>query len=277
MSGASCDEVRAAAAELALGVLDGEERARVLAHARGCAACRAHLDELAVVAREILTAAPVHEPPPGFESRVLEALAPARPRDARGGLRRRRRVAAWPGRLPPAGTRDGRGGRRPRSRVARSPGRLLPRDARAGRGPVLAALVVAVALAAAGATWATLAATRADRQLGARYRAVLATAGGRYLAAAELRDAAGVKRGVVFAYQGDQPWITVVLAPSAPAEPWRASISTRAGAERALGGFDPARAGPVWGHALPIAVPELAGIHLTGADGRELRALVRRR
>ena len=79
MSGPACDEIRAAAAELALGVLDGAERARVLAHARGCPACRAHLDEQAVVAQEILTAAPLHEPPLGFESRVLDALVPARP------------------------------------------------------------------------------------------------------------------------------------------------------------------------------------------------------
>ena len=106
MSGAACDEVRAAAPELALGMLDGEERARVLAHARGCPACRAHLDELAGVAQEILTAAPVHEPPPGFESRVLDALrAAARPRAAR---RRRRRLGAGDRGHRPAGRRAAR-------------------------------------------------------------------------------------------------------------------------------------------------------------------------
>ncbi len=228
MSGAACDEIRAAAAELALGVLDGEERARVLAHVRGCPACRAHIDELAVVAQEILTAAPVHEPPPGFESRVLDALQPARPRPAR----RRRRL--------------------------------------------LAAIAASALLAAGGTTWITLSATREERKLGASYREVLATAGGKYLAARELRDAAGDKRGVVFVYQGEQPWVTVVLAPGAE-QPWRVRISTRDGTTRELGVFDPATAGPVWGHALPVAVREIASARLTGADGRELRARLRTR
>ena len=228
--GAACDEIRAAATELALGVLDGEERARVLEHTRGCAACRAHLDELAVVAQEILSAAPAHEPPPGFESRVLGALLPTRP-------------------------------------PARRWRRLVP------------AIAVAALLAACGATWVTLSATREERELGAHYRAVLATAGGKYLAARELRDAAGAKRGVVFAYQGDQSWVTVVLDDAAAFDdgPWRVEISLRDGAVRELGGFDPATAGPVWGHELPVAVREVAAVRLAGGDGRELRAQLRTR
>ena len=198
MSGATCDEARAAAPELALGMLDGEERARVLAHARGCPACRAHLDELAGVAQEILTVAPVHEPPPGFESRVLDALTPQRPPAAR---RRRRWVPA---------------------------------------------IAAGVLLAAGGATAITLSATSEERRLGTYYGEVLARAGGKYLGARELRDAAGVKRGVVFTYQGDQSWITVVLGAGLADEPWRVALSTRDGATRELGGFDPATAGPVW-------------------------------
>ena len=106
---------------------------------------------------------------------------------------------------------------------------------------------------------------------------MLATAGGKYLSAGELRDAAGAKRGVVFAYQGDQPWVTVVLAATVADEPWRVGISTRDGATRELGGFDAATTGPVWGHALPVKVRELASVQLTGADGRELRAQLRTR
>lgn len=229
MSGAGCDEIRAAAPELALGVLDGEERARVLAHARGCAACRAHLDELAVVAQEIVTAAPAREPPPGFESRVLGALLPPAPRASR----RRRRLQA--------------------------------------------AILATALLAAGGATVVTLSATREERALGAHYREVLATAGGRYLSARELRDAAGARRGVVFAYQGDQPWLTVVLDEGTAAERWRVAIALRDGGARELGDFDGAAAGPVWGRALPVAVREVAGVRLTGTDGRELRAELRAR
>ena len=90
-----------------------------------------------------------------------------------------------------------------------------PRSAHARRA-------VAALLAACGATCVTLSATREERELGAHYRAVLATAGGKYLAARELRDAAGAKRGVVFAYQGDQSWVTVVLDDGAADDgPWR--------------------------------------------------------
>ncbi len=255
MSGAACDESRAAAPELALGVLDGEERALVLAHARGCRACRAHLDELAVVAQEILTAAPAREPPPGFESRVIGALLPA-PQPA---ARRRRRL------LLPA---------RPPARWRRLLLPARPPDRR--RRLLLPALAATVLLAAGGATWVTLSATREERSLGASYRAVLATAGGKYLAARELRDAAGAKRGVVFVYAGDQPWVTVVLAAGSDG-PWRVAILLRDGGARELGRFDPASAGPVWGRALPVAVREVASIRLTGAGGRELRAQVRTR
>lgn len=81
----------------------------------------------------------------------------------------------------------------------------------------------------------------------------------------------------MFAYQGDQPWVTVVLADSAGDEPWRVAISTRDGAARELGRWDPASAGPVWGHALPVSVRQLAGVHLTGARGLALRAQLPRR
>ena len=228
--GAACDEIRAAATELALGVLDGEERARVLEHTRGCSACRAHLDELAVVAQEILTAAPAHEPPPGFESRVLDALLPARP-----PARRWRRLAP--------------------------------------------AIAVAALLAACGATWVTLSATREERRAWRALPRGAGDRGGKYLAARELRDAAGAKRGVVFAYQGDQSWVTVVLdrRRRRRRRAVRVAISLRDGAARELGGFDPAAAGPVWGHALPVAVREVAAVRLTGAGGRELRAQLRTR
>ena len=78
MSGADCERVRARAAELALGIADGEERALALEHLATCAECRAHLDRLAGIADELLLVAPAAEPPPGFEDRVAAALQPPR-------------------------------------------------------------------------------------------------------------------------------------------------------------------------------------------------------
>jgi len=73
-----CAEVRELAAEVALGVVSGEERARVLEHVSGCSACRKDLEELARTADALFSLAPSAEPPAGFESRVLGALERAR-------------------------------------------------------------------------------------------------------------------------------------------------------------------------------------------------------
>lgn len=70
----TCDELRAVAAELALDELTGSERSTALAHLASCDACRALVADLAVVADAVLLVAPSIEPPPGFESRVLERI-----------------------------------------------------------------------------------------------------------------------------------------------------------------------------------------------------------
>jgi len=74
-----CEQIRELAAELALGIADGEERALVLEHAASCAPCRRELERLAGVADELLALAPEKEPPLGFELRVLRAVEPPAP------------------------------------------------------------------------------------------------------------------------------------------------------------------------------------------------------
>jgi Putative zinc-finger len=69
-----CEGLRDAIAELALGIASGEERARVLEHAAGCPRCRRRLSELSLLSDELLHLAPEHEPPAGFELRVLQRL-----------------------------------------------------------------------------------------------------------------------------------------------------------------------------------------------------------
>jgi hypothetical protein len=86
----SCEEMRELAPEIALGTAEGQERAEALRHLATCAECRRLVDQLTEVADELLMLAPVHEPPAGFESRVIEALGVQRPprRLARKLLRR---------------------------------------------------------------------------------------------------------------------------------------------------------------------------------------------
>lgn len=81
----SCEEMHELAPELALDIVDGEQRAEALRHLSACADCRRLVEQLSEVADELLTLAPAQEPPLGFESRVLERL------DLPAARRRRRR------------------------------------------------------------------------------------------------------------------------------------------------------------------------------------------
>ena len=158
MDDMSCDEFAEVAAELALGVLTGRERARALAHLDGCESCREQVRELSMAGDELLALLPPAEPPAGFESRVLDRLgltapgqqpsdAPAQERpdvpghqpsdvpvltDERASRRadRRNRPPNRPSGRPPAG--------RPRGSLSRR---------------LLAAAAVAVALIGGGVGW----------------------------------------------------------------------------------------------------------------------------
>src|SRR5918992_871082 len=75
-----CGGMRELLPELALGIADGEERARVLEHVEDCADCRRELERQSAVADSMLVLAPEQEPPPGFELRVLRQIQPPAPR-----------------------------------------------------------------------------------------------------------------------------------------------------------------------------------------------------
>ena len=83
-----CEEFRELAPELALGIVEGEQRGRALEHLADCPDCRRRVEELSEVADGLLLAAPHREPPVGFESKVLSEVLPAPPK-----RRRRRRLA----------------------------------------------------------------------------------------------------------------------------------------------------------------------------------------
>jgi Putative zinc-finger len=69
-----CEQVRELAPELALGIAEGEERDAALRHLDGCGGCRQLVAGLSSVGDELLQLAPAHDPPAGFESRVLAGL-----------------------------------------------------------------------------------------------------------------------------------------------------------------------------------------------------------
>lgn len=77
MTAQGCSWLREVAAELALGLLTGDERAEALAHLERCGDCQAEVAALTAVGEQLLLLAPEVPPPPGFESRVLARLLPA--------------------------------------------------------------------------------------------------------------------------------------------------------------------------------------------------------
>jgi putative zinc finger protein len=104
MTPMTCADVQELAAEVALDLLTGPERAAVLAHLTGCAACRSEVASLTDVGEAMLAIAPDVPPSAGFESRVIShisalsagAARPARPADSgrRWPARRRTVIAA---------------------------------------------------------------------------------------------------------------------------------------------------------------------------------------
>ena len=142
MDDMSCDQFAEVAAELALGVLTGRERAAALAHLDGCEPCREQVRELAMAGDELLALLPAAEPPPGFESRVLERIGLTAPGQPPAG------IAGQPQPDVRVLTTDERARRRANrpKRTAGRPGGTLSRR-------LLAAAAVAVALIGGGVGW----------------------------------------------------------------------------------------------------------------------------
>ena len=129
-----CAAVSEALADLALGVLAGEERTAAVAHLEGCPRCSRWVAELSAASNELLHLAPAAEPPIGFEARVFERLGLKQPVPPARGLVGRH------GRLVGRGRLSGRG-------------RLAGRARLAGRGRLAGAvggIAAAVALAFGG-------------------------------------------------------------------------------------------------------------------------------
>ena len=97
MSASTCADVREIAPEFALALLDGTDRAAVIAHLDGCDECRAIVLEYREMVDAVMAAVPAADPAPGFAQRVLDRIGPqvvtmrARP------ARRLRPALAWVG------------------------------------------------------------------------------------------------------------------------------------------------------------------------------------
>jgi hypothetical protein len=87
-----------AAAELALGILTGPDRAAALKHMERCASCQAEVASLAAAADQLLDLVPERGAPDGFESRMAAAFRQSVPGQAarrHRGKAARCRLTGW--------------------------------------------------------------------------------------------------------------------------------------------------------------------------------------
>ena len=98
MTDMDCAAFGDAAAELALGILTGPDRAAALKHMERCASCQAEVASLAAAADQLLVLVPERDAPDGFESRMAAAFRQSVPGHAARRHRGKaacRRPAGW--------------------------------------------------------------------------------------------------------------------------------------------------------------------------------------
>lgn len=226
MNDLACEDVRAEAAELALGILPGARRAACLEHLEHCPACRRLVDELAQTADSLLVLAPRAEPSAGFEERVLAALPP-RPRQGPVGRR------------PDSTERAARRHHRQRRRSSRRPARLV-----AG-----AALAVAVVV---GGTLGGQAALGGGPSGGDAYQGTVAALGAQGFLSGRLVSHGGRVVGQALVYRGSPGWVFMTVAGRPRASTYVCRLSV-GGSSMTVGRFHPTGRQSRW--ASPVRLP----------------------
>ncbi len=228
-----CEQIRALAADLAIGIADGQERDAALRHAATCAECRLLVSDLSSVVDDLLLLAPAHEPPAGFASRTLARMTASSPE--------------------------------PRRRASR---RALRRTA--GRRPWVTRLAVAASVAAALAlgAGAVYQGTSGDRRLADSYRSVLAQGHGSFFAAAPLWSPAGTL-GSVFGYQGQPSWLFATLnQPTVQPEHYDVQLITRDGRHLSLGETVLGGTHRTWGAQIPVQLTQVSQLRFEAVSGQ---------
>jgi hypothetical protein len=229
----TCAELHDTAAELALGVLTGRERAAAVAHLDKCEACREDVRLLMTVGEQLPELLPPAEPPAGFETRVLERLAMpeehAQPRQILTGSR-------------PGG--NGPGGSRRPGRVRRA----------------LAVTVMGLAVIAAGlGGWRIIVGTSPSTSPAAIP-----------LTSASLLSATHSHVGNIFLYSGTPRWLYMQVDIGAGNESVTCQVVGADGQTTIIGSFRLTAGYGAWGSSDPGNVGTLTGALLVSANGTVL-------
>ena len=291
----TCAQLHDVAAELALGVLTGRERATAIAHLERCRACREEVRQLMAIGGLLPELLPPVEPPAGFETRVLQRLgasaqsesqSEARPLprpersprhrgSIRGGARpgvhqpgthqpgTHRAGATWPGAGRPGGERPGSewpglerpGGEQPPSMTGGPSG--PGGSGRPGRvRRALAATAMGLAvIAAALGGW---------RIVGPSPAASSATA---RLTSASLLSPTRSTVGSVFLYSGTPRWLYMSVDLGSGDELVTCQVVGPDGRASIVGSFQLADGYGTWGSPDPGNVGAVTGARLLSADG----------
>lgn len=233
----SCREFSEVAAELALGVLTGRERAAAIAHLDQCDACRENVRQLTMTGEGLLDLLPAAEPPAGFETRVLERIGVATPAP---GPARRARVFPF--------------GRRPAGQAA--PAASRPRQAGWTRR-TLAAAAVAIAVVAGGlGGWG----------LGIGTSSPASTP----LSSATLLSASHQTVGKIFLYQGSPRWLYMSVDMPSGDGTVLCQVVSRDGHVTTVGSLRLADGHGYWGSPATGAPGQLTGARLVTPQGTVL-------
>jgi hypothetical protein len=256
----TCAELADEAAELALGVLTGRERAVALAHLDRCDGCREYVRQLMITGEQLVELLPAVEPPAGFETRVLARLglpapaeepAPEEPHeDTYPQLISRRDRAARRG--------PGRSGTRPGADQPSTPPSGPSGPRRPGRmRRVLASVAVGFAVIAAGlGGWSIGAGT-----------APAATSAEGPLTTANLLSSTHQDVGDIFLYNGTPQWVYMNVEMGTGNEAVTCQLIGADGQVSTLGSFHLADGYGSWGVSDQGDVGTLQGAQLVNDDG----------
>jgi len=259
----TCAELADVAAELALGVLTGRERAVAVAHLDRCDGCREYVRQLMATGEQLVELLPTAEPPAGFETRVLARLglpAPAEEpaheephEDTYPQLMSRRDSAARRG--------PGRSGTRPGADQPGAPPSGPSGPRRPGRmRRVLASVAVGFAVIAAGlGGWSIGAGT-----------APAATSAAGPLTTASLRSSADQEIGDIFLYNGKSQWVYMNVEMGTGNEAVTCQLIGTDGRVTTIGTFHLADGYGSWGSPDPGDLGTLRGAQLVANDGTVL-------
>jgi anti-sigma-K factor RskA len=234
-----CREFSDVAAELALGVLTGRERAQALAHLDHCASCRAQVGQLTATGEGLLGLLPSVEPPAGFEARVMDRLGLAAPAPS---------PASKPGWI----SRMSRLGRNPARQAATGQSRPAGRTRR-----MLALAAVALAVVAAGlGGWGLRPGTPAPA--------------GTPLSSATLLSATHQAAGKIFLYEGSSRWLYMSVDMPSGNGTVICEVESGDGHITTVGSFQLTDGRGYWGSPVPPTHGPLTGARLVGPGGTVL-------